>query len=46
MISLAIVEDEAAYTQQLQQYLTRYQQESGETLEISTFTDGDEIVEG
>lgn len=46
MIHIAIVEDEATYTRQLTEYLKRYESESGESVEISTFSDGDEIVEG
>lgn len=46
MISVAIVEDEAAYAQQLREFLVRYSQESGQEFEISIFSDGDEIVEG
>ena len=46
MISVAIVEDEAAYAAQLREFLVRYSQESGQEFEISIFSDGDEIVEG
>jgi DNA-binding LytR/AlgR family response regulator len=46
MIRIAIVEDEASYTRQLTEYLRRYESESGESVEISAFSDGDEIVEG
>ena len=46
MISVAIVEDEAAYAEQLREFLVRYSQESGHEFEISIFSDGDEIVEG
>lgn len=46
MISVAIVEDEAAYAAQLREFLVRYSQESGQEFEISLFSDGDEIVEG
>lgn len=46
MISIAIVEDEAAYAAQLQQFLERYAKESGQEFEITTFSDGDEILEG
>ena len=46
MICIAIVEDELTYTRQLTEYLRRYESESGESVEISVFSDGDEIVEG
>lgn len=46
MISVAIVEDEASYARQLEEYLERYAAESGEALEVCRFSDGDEIVEG
>ena len=39
MISVAIVEDEAAYAQQLREFLVRYSQESGQEVEISIFSD-------
>ncbi|NCB62826.1 MAG: response regulator transcription factor [Clostridia bacterium] len=46
MIRVAIVEDEADYRRQLTEYLRRYETESGENIEITAFTDGDEIAEG
>lgn len=45
MIHVAIVEDEKVYLRQLQKYLDKYQKEKGRKIEISVFTDGDEIVE-
>ena len=45
MISIAIVEDEHVFAQQLQEYLQRYAAESGEVLETVRFCDGDEILE-
>lgn len=45
MIGIAIVEDEAAYAAQLQEFLYRYAQESGQEFEIRVFSDGDEIIE-
>ncbi len=45
MIRIAIVEDEAAYRRQLQQFVEQYSQESGQEFEISLFSDGIEIVE-
>ena len=46
MIRVAIVEDEADYRSELTEYLRRYESESGESVEITAFTDGDEIAEG
>ena len=46
MIRIAIVEDEEAYAAQLREYLARYEAESGEELELTRFTDGDELLEG
>lgn len=45
MIRIAVVEDEAAYTRQLTEYLSRYEAESRESISVATFSDGDEIVE-
>lgn len=44
MIKIAIVEDEHAYAMQLQKYLHQYEEENGESFEITFFSDGDEIV--
>ncbi|MDR0885527.1 MAG: LytTR family DNA-binding domain-containing protein [Clostridiales Family XIII bacterium] len=46
MIRIAIVEDEAAYRETLVNYIHRYKQESGELIEVKTFKDGFEILEG
>lgn len=46
MIRIALVEDDKGYREELMQFLTRYQQESNEKFHITTFTDGDEIVDG
>lgn len=46
MIRLALVEDDRAYREELIGFLTRYERESGEKFHITTFTDGDEIVDG
>ena len=46
MIRIALVEDDRAYREELMTFLKRYEQESGEKFSITTFTDGDEIVEG
>lgn len=44
MIRIAVVEDDPIYMNQLREYLTRYQQESGEKCQVTCFTDGDEIA--
>ena len=44
MIRIAIVEDEAAYAEQLRAYLQQYEKEQGETFRITVFSDGDQIV--
>lgn len=46
MIRIALVEDDRSYREELMQFLKRYEQESGEKFHITTFTDGDEIVDG
>lgn len=45
MIRIAIVEDETVFADQMQEFLERYQQERGESLSTTVFTDGEEIVE-
>lgn len=45
MIRIAIVEDEAHYKEQLTAFLNRFEQETGEPMELSTYGDGDEFVE-
>lgn len=44
MIRIAIVEDDTLYAEQLKEYLHRYEQEQKELFEITTYTDGDQIV--
>lgn len=46
MIRIALVEDDRTYREELMQFLKRYEQESNEKFHITTFTDGDEIVDG
>jgi DNA-binding LytR/AlgR family response regulator len=46
MVKIAIVDDNASYRQTLQEYLKRYEQENGESMSVTVFGDGDEIVEG
>lgn len=45
MIHIAIVEDEALYTTKLTEYISRFQQETGNRVKLTYFTDGDEITE-
>ena len=45
MIRVAIVEDDERYRQELQTYLQRYERESGQTIVVTCFTDGDEITQ-
>lgn len=45
MVSVAIVEDDAGYTKRLQEYLKKYEEEYREPLEVTAYSDGDEIVE-
>lgn len=44
MIRIAIVEDEAAYAGQLEEFLHQYEAEKGERFGIAHFSDGDGIV--
>ncbi|GIO37116.1 DNA-binding response regulator [Paenibacillus antibioticophila] len=46
MIRIAIVEDEAHYKEQLTDFLKRFGQETGEHIDLATYGDGDEFVEG
>lgn len=45
VLHIAIAEDDPNYARQLREYLSRYGQESGTPIEVSVFTDGDELVE-
>ncbi len=45
MVSVAIVEDDPVYTKRLQEYLKKYEEEYREPLQVTTYSDGDEIVE-
>ncbi len=45
MIRVALVEDDAAYRRQLEEYLCQYQREHGEPFQVHLFSDGDEIAE-
>ncbi|MDD3403078.1 MAG: LytTR family DNA-binding domain-containing protein [Hespellia sp.] len=44
MIRIAIVEDEQLYTERLEEFILRYQQESGYEFTIQKFSDGDQIL--
>ncbi|MCD7918722.1 MAG: LytTR family DNA-binding domain-containing protein [Clostridiales bacterium] len=45
MTRIAIVEDDPIYSAQLQRYLSKYEQESGEKFRTVCFSDGVELVE-
>lgn len=44
MIKIAIVEDEAMYAKQLEEFLQQYEKENGEAFDITIYSDGDQIV--
>lgn len=44
MVRIAIVEDEDIYIKQLTEYMKRYQQESGEEINVTVYRDGDGII--
>ena len=43
MIRIALVEDEESYVATLREFLARYERERGERVQITVFSDGDEI---
>lgn len=45
MLEIGIVEDEEHYRRVLKEYLKQYEQETGEEIHVSVFTDGDDLVE-
>lgn len=45
MINIAVVEDEKIFSQQMGEYLERYQMETGARFNIRFFSDGEEITE-
>lgn len=45
MINIAIVEDEKLYVSQFKEYISRYEKESGNRINVRVFPDGAEIVE-
>ncbi len=44
MINIAIVEDDKKYSETLQRYIMRYDQESGTRFNLSVFEDGEDVV--
>lgn len=46
MVRIALVDDDADYREELIRYLKQYEQECGESFDIATFADGDEILDG
>lgn len=45
MIQIAIVEDDKKYSEVLAKYIMRYEEESGQKFQVSTFEDGEDIIE-
>lgn len=45
MIQIAIVEDDKKYSEVLAKYIMRYEKESGQKFQVSTFEDGEDIIE-
>ena len=45
MIRIAIVEDEPQYSRQLEGFVRDFSRESGLAMEVTTYSDGDELVE-
>ena len=45
MIHIAVVEDDAGYRSKLEGYIEDYGRENGETIQVTTFSDGLDIVE-
>jgi DNA-binding LytR/AlgR family response regulator len=45
VVRVAIVEDDETYRRQLTEYLAQYERETGESFQLSMFSDGDEIAE-
>ena len=46
MVRIALVDDDANYLEILVEYLKQYERESGEKFNVTTFADGDEILDG
>ena len=45
MLRFALADDDPKDRETLRAYLEQYRQESGEALEVTVYTDGDELVE-
>ena len=45
IIHIAIVEDEAFYVQQIQNYMERYRQESRREISVTVYSDGEDILD-
>ena len=45
MINIAIVDDDKSYINQMNEYFNQYMKESGEAIKITTFSDGNDIVD-
>ena len=45
MIRIAVAEDEKQYADQLQAYIQQYADQSGEIIDVTMYTDGDELIE-
>ena len=45
MIRIAIVEDEPQYSRQLEGFVRDFSRESGLAMEVTAYSDGDELVE-
>ncbi len=45
MIHIAIVEDEIKFASLLREYIIRYEQEQGQEIKISSFTNGEDLLE-
>lgn len=45
MIRIAVAEDEKQYADQLQAYIQKYADQSGEIIDVAMYTDGDELIE-
>ena len=44
MIQIALVEDDANYVSELKGYLKEYEKERAEKIEVTVFSDGEDIV--
>ena len=44
MIKIAVAEDEEIFAEELRDYLSRYEKESGERFSVTFYRDGDELV--